>query len=229
MVDPHNYSRGTITALALLGQGKCYWPDPPCFVPMTLQVKGHPVFNLQIAHIRAARPNGPRYVPSMDNDQRRAFANLIFLCTPHHTYVDKIRPQDYPIEVLEKWKRVRETGKLAQLSQVGNITEDHFQELVADALEEKIRDVREAIARIEQTDAESAALLRELADQMNGPTFNTEAVEMLHQSASILHPILEEGNVNSLYSAAKRLYEMRGYLEELPHSVAQLRQFRGEY
>jgi hypothetical protein len=191
--------------------------------------QSHPVFNLQIAHIRAAERNGPRYVPGMTNDQRRAFANLIFLCMPHHTYVDKIRPQDYPIEVLEKWKCDRETGKLAQLIQVGNITEDRFQEIVADALEEKIKEVREAIARIEQIDTDAAALLRELADQMTRPTFNTEAVEMLRQSASILRPILEEGNVNSLYSAAKQLYEMQGYLAELPYVVAQLKQSRREY
>lgn len=229
MVNPHNYSRGIITALSLLSQGTCYWPDPPCFVPATVPVKGHPVFNLEIAHIRAARPNGPRYVPSMTNDQRRAFANLIFLCTPHHLFVDKIRPQDYPIEVLEKWKHGRETGKLAQLRQLGNLTEDHFQEIVADALEEKIKEVREAIARIEKIDTDAAALLRELADQMTRPTFNTEAAEMLHLSASILQPILEEGNVNSLYFAAQELSNMRSYLEELPAIVAQLRQFRGEY
>jgi hypothetical protein len=184
---------------------------------------------LEIAHIRAARPNGPRYVNNMTNDQRRAFANLIFLCTPHHLFVDKIRPQDYPIAVLEKWKRDRETGKLAQLSQVGNITEDRFQEIVADALEEKIKEVRDAIARIEQIDTEAAALLRELADQMTRPTFNTEAVEMLHQSASILHPILEEGNVRSLSSAANQLHEMKGTLADLPYIVAQLQQFRREY
>jgi iron-sulfur cluster repair protein YtfE (RIC family) len=229
MVDPRHYSRGTITALALLSQGTCYWPDPLCFVPATVPVKGHPVFNLEIAHIRAARPNGPRYVPNMTNDQRRAFANLIFLCTPHHLFVDKIRPQDYPIEVLEKWKRDRETGKLAQLRLQGNITEDHFQEIVADALEEKIKEVREAIARIEQIDTDAAALLRELADQMNRPTFNTEVAEMLRESASILHPILEEGNVNSLYFAAQQLSEMQSYLAELPHIVAQLQQFRREY
>ena len=220
MVDPHSYSRGTVTALALLSQGTCYWPDPPCFVPMIVQVKGHPVFNLQIAHIRAARPNGPRYVHNMDPDQRRAFANLIFLCTPHHTYVDK-RPQDYPIDVLEKWKRDRETGKLAQLSQVDNITEDRFQEIVADALEEKIRDVRDAIARIEQTDADAAALLREIADQMDRPTFNTDVAEMLHDSASILRLILDEENVTKLSTAADKLSDM-----DLQYIAAQLEEFR---
>lgn len=229
MVNPRNYSRGTITALALLSQGTCYWPDPPCSVPAMVPIKGHPVFNLEIAHIRAARPNGPRYVPSMTNDQRRAFANLIFLCTPHHLFVDKMRPQDYPIGLLEKWKHDRETGKLAQLSQQSNITEDHFQEIVADALEQKIKEVREAIARIEQIDTDAAALLRDLADQMNRPTFNTDAVEMLHQSASILHPILEEGNINNLYFAARELSDMRGLLAELPAIVAQLKKYRGEY
>jgi hypothetical protein len=187
---------------------------------MIVPVKGHPQFNVQIAHIRAAERNGPRYVPEMTNDQRRAFANLIFLCTPHHSYVDK-RPQDYPIEVLERWKRDRETGKLAQLSQVGNITEDRFQEIVVDALEEKIKDVREAIARIERIDTEAAALLRELADQMTRPTFNTEVAEMLRDSASILRLVLDEENVTTLSMAAAKLSDM-----DLPRIAAQLEEFR---
>ena len=46
----------------------------------------------------------------MTDDERRAFANLILLCKPCHTLVDKARPADYSVERLEAWKRQREGG-----------------------------------------------------------------------------------------------------------------------
>lgn len=229
MTGPRNYSRGTITALALLSKGTCYWPDPPCVVPATVLVNGHPVFNLEIAHIRAARPNGPRYVPHMSDDQRRAFANLIFLCTPHHVFVDKVKPQDYPIELLERWKADRETGKLAELRWQSGIIDDHLQETIVDALEQKLEEIHQAITRMEQTDADAAGVLRELADQAYRPVLDLEAVEMLQLSAATLRPILNEENVSQLYFAAQQLSSMQSVLEELPMIVEQLHRFRGEY
>src|SRR5436309_2288498 len=112
MPGPRAYNRATIFTLATLGQGTCYWPEPPCKVPAIVHIQGEPVINLQIAHIRAAEPNGPRYVPAMSDDERRSWRNLILLCTPHHNMIDKIKPDDYPVEKLEQWKSGRETGNL---------------------------------------------------------------------------------------------------------------------
>lgn len=85
-----------------------------------------PFSNLQIAHIQAAESGGPRYTPTMTSEGRRAFRNLILLCHPHHTIVDKRRPQDFPVSTLEKWKAEREQGHEAALSQLSNVTQEGF-------------------------------------------------------------------------------------------------------
>jgi HNH endonuclease len=136
MPGPRDYARSTIFSLATLGEGKCYWPKPPCNAPVTVIINGGPVTNLQIAHIRAAKSNGPRYVPDMSDDERRSWKNLILLCTPHHTMIDKLKPDDYSIEDLEKWKSDRETGGLARLKGLSDLTEDRLQEMLAYSIKE---------------------------------------------------------------------------------------------
>ena len=56
----------------------CYFPD--CTIPVIVFVGDEPVCNVQIAHVCGANANSPRYDPSMTDDERRAFANLILLC-----------------------------------------------------------------------------------------------------------------------------------------------------
>ena len=104
MTDPRGYSRGTRAALAWLSGGRCYNPDCACRIIAFFE--GEPYIDYFIAHIRDARP-GNRYVADMTSDQRRSFANLILLCKPCHTLVDKAHPKEYPIEGLEAWKRER--------------------------------------------------------------------------------------------------------------------------
>jgi hypothetical protein len=161
MPDPRGYTRATLAALAALGGGTCYWPDPPCRAPVTVIVNGTPVSNLEIAHIRAANPNGPRYDPAMTDEERQHWRNLIYLCTPHHQYVDRERPQDYPIHVLEQWKADREQGPMAQLQGLSGLTEDRLRELIQHGVEETRREVQASLEQIELVDPETAMILRE--------------------------------------------------------------------
>src|ERR1035441_2680758 len=167
MPDPRGYTRSTLTALSSLGGGTCYWPSPPCRAPITVFIDGNPVNNLEIAHIRAANPNGPRFVPHMTDAERRHWRNLIYLCTPHHNYVDKVKPQDYPIELLERWKSDRETGAMAQLRGLSELTEDRLQEMITYGMKETAKELHAAIARIEPTDPDTALLLREATRRLN--------------------------------------------------------------
>lgn len=66
----------------------------------------------------------------MTDEERRHWRNLIYLCTPHHQYVDRERPQDYPIHVLERWKADREQGPMAQLQGLSGLTEDKLREMI---------------------------------------------------------------------------------------------------
>lgn len=131
MVDPRGYRAGTRAALALFSHGHCYFPG--CKVPTFVFVDGEPIINYQIAHIRDAKP-GNRYVKDMTDDERRAFDNLVLLCQPHHTEVDKIHPDRYSIETLEGWKVERESGAVAQLRGLDGLTEDRLAEMIREAL-----------------------------------------------------------------------------------------------
>jgi hypothetical protein len=108
MAGPRNYKAGTKEALALLSQGYCYFPE--CIEPVLRFVEGYPILNVEVAHIHAANPDGPFYDSSMSDVDRAHFDNLILLCKPHHTLVDKREPAAYLPEDRRRWKQDRESG-----------------------------------------------------------------------------------------------------------------------
>jgi hypothetical protein len=199
MPGPREYSRSTIFTLATLGEGRCYWPKPPCNAPVTVIISGEPVSNLQIAHIRAAKSNGPRYVEGMSDDDRRSWKNLILLCTPHHNMIDKIRPDDYSIEELERWKSERETGGLARLKGLRDLTEDRLQEMLSYSMKEANKEIRDMLAQQRPIDSDAAMLLSEAANHLNMTT-----AETLHEASSLLAPALND-YAELLHQAAEKL------------------------
>ena len=222
MAGPRDYSRITIFALAQLGGKTCYWPDPPCTTPVMVLIKGRPVRNVEIAHIQAARPNGPRYVPGMTDKERADWTNLILLCTPHHTIVDTIRPQDYPIEVLAQWKSSRERGSSAALSTLSGITEDRLQELISGSMQEVTEELKAAISRVASVDPDTAMLLHDAARAINpdtvdildfaarslATTITPDTADILDSAARSLATTVNGGNVERLYAAADILRQL---------------------
>lgn len=120
---PRDYGTGTERALFHYSSGSCYFPG--CTRPILENVEGIFVVAVDIAHIRGAKPGSARYDPTMTNDQRRAFANLILLCGPHHKLVDRLAPDDYPPQTLEQWKTESEPSGLARTVASG-LTEAHL-------------------------------------------------------------------------------------------------------
>src|SRR4030042_949996 len=55
------------------------------------------------AHIAGERSGTARYDPSMMDEERDHYNNLIYLCGDHHTQVDK-QERDFPVDVLVKMK-----------------------------------------------------------------------------------------------------------------------------
>ena len=234
MPGPRDYTRSTIFTLATLGEGRCYWPAPPCNAPVTVIINGEPVSNLQVAHIRAAKLNGPRYVPDMSDDERRSWKNLILLCTPHHNMIDKIKPGDYSIEDLERWKSGRETGGLARLKGLTDLTEDRLQEMLAYSVKEAHKEIRDMLAEHRPIDPDAAMLLSEAADHLNmdtaealydassmlAPALN-EYAEMLDHAASGLTPALNE-HAEMLYQAASTLAPVLGEPTETLYQAARM-------
>jgi len=64
----------------------------------------------KICHIEAASPDGARWNPDMDDDQRRHFENLILLCDECHCIIDnKENEAKYSVSLLKQWKKQHES------------------------------------------------------------------------------------------------------------------------
>lgn len=208
--DPRQYRQAVRAALAALCGGTCYWPG--CPEPVIRFVDGDPVSNLQIAHIRAAEPGGPRDMPGMTTADRKAFSNLILLCHPHHTVVDKRRQQDFSIETLQRWKAEREKDHEAALSRLREITPESLQKVLAGALKERDQILHRVLERLEQSDAEAAQLLRSLIEEVaslrHSHYIDAGVAEAFTLAANRLHKMFISGALEGLTQAPRR---RRGY------------------
>lgn len=210
VTNSRNYSRADRAALTLLSGGTCYLPD--CGEPLLRKVDGKFKLALEIAHIRAAKQGGERYVASMTDEERNSFDNLIFLCTVHHKTIDEPgAARRYPIELLEKWKRDREKGKVDTLRGLRGITEDRLVDLITQAIKDRDRDIKETLERLERIDADAALLMRELLDELNQlrhgtPALDPDIVGLLYSASDIL---------SNLPDYAPMLCEAAGRLEYL--------------
>ena len=80
----------------------------------------------EIAHSRAAMPDGPRFEASMTNEARRDQSNLMIICRNHHKIVDS-RESEWTVEALtqlkDKHERIYSSALDHLRSQVSDITE----------------------------------------------------------------------------------------------------------
>ena len=107
MVDKaRQYKPSTVRRLDTLSGNKCAAPD----CTRNLIARDHETIISKICHIEAANKNGPRYNPTMSDDDRRHFTNLILLCDECHTMIDnKENEKKYPKELLFEWKEKHES------------------------------------------------------------------------------------------------------------------------
>jgi len=94
--------------LALRSGNACAYPS--CGKELTLD-PAHPDDDSKVigkaAHIAAASPGGPRYDPTMTDQQRSSIDNLLFLCGDHHDAVDS-QLSHHTTEFLQDAKRTHE-------------------------------------------------------------------------------------------------------------------------
>ncbi|GHJ49029.1 hypothetical protein Cs7R123_63710 [Catellatospora sp. TT07R-123] len=226
MVNERQYGRGVVPALAALSQGTCYWPA--CDERITKFVAGIPVNNFEIAHIRAANKGGRRYVANMTDEKRNSFDNLVLLCIVHHKIVDKIRPDDFSIDELQRWKEEREGPGLAALRGLRGLTEDRLQELIGGSFAEISSQINDAVDRLGAIDAEAADLLRPLVQQLAESKFtsrypNEDVASMLLTAGRSLSHL--ETSATSLMQAADKaanVAEIAGTLINITKSLQSL-------
>jgi hypothetical protein len=201
---PRDYTTGTDAALVHYSGGLCYWPGCP---EPVIQEREERMFLVgQRTHIRAAFPNGPRYDPTMSDDERRDFVNLILLCIPRHSQVDRIHPERYPIEILLRWKTQREAAPREALERLREVTPSGLRTIVAEGLQEHDARMLDVIGRLEQNDGEAAGLMRSLIDEL------TESYARQREG-------LDSDVVNEFYTAARQISGMRDTLEEFTAAV----------
>jgi hypothetical protein len=88
----------TKVLLAFRSGGVCAYPK--CGKHLTYEaVCGDDTYVAEAAHIRGEKPNAARYDASMTDEERDNVHNLIFMCTDHHTIIDKVAA-DWPMQVL---------------------------------------------------------------------------------------------------------------------------------
>ncbi|MCB9763908.1 MAG: hypothetical protein H6739_29325 [Alphaproteobacteria bacterium] len=107
----------TIKRLFALSANQCAMPD--CEAPL---VQGDVVVG-EIAHICARSPDGKRYDPDQEDEERHGFGNLLLLCAPCHKTIDgEDSHAAYPAHELRRIKAEHE-AKNAQSQRV-NLDDD---------------------------------------------------------------------------------------------------------
>lgn len=217
MADPSYISKGVLAALAMVSGGRCYWPKPPCGVPVTVDVDGDMVLNVEIAHIRGAHRNGPRYVDTMTDEERRQFGNLLLLCPSHHRVIDVLRRNDFSIDELVKWKKDREAGNYEILRQIPGIDEDRLQAVLTDAVKLQAKELEKQVTRFESAIAKLAAIDSDAASLL---AQRMKAAETLSRAAKML--LHTEDTSGMLFDAARMLVGAEDTAEMLLEATARL-------
>lgn len=179
-------------ALALLGQGRCYWPD--CDVKIYSPVDGRWVTNCERAHIEAAEENGPRWNSALDDEARRDPDNLLWLCVKHHKTIDR-NPKKYTVKVLKEWK-VRRLRDVPAQRLAEKFSEEELEQMIDQAIERMVIGLRE----INFPSSESIQMLVTASENMP-----TEAMTELLVEAGYRMP--SEEIATTLYLSSERMPE----------------------
>ena len=209
-----------------LCQGTCYAPG--CGVPVVRFIDETPMSNLEIAHIYALHPNGPRYVPTMTDAERNAFTNLMLLCHPHHTLIDKTAPDDYPPYVLIEWKNKREADRVGALRNVGGIGEDDLQDMIKSAFEERDRHIEHVLEDLYATNREAALVMQDLREELQsarrlGSIIDPDSVQLLSGAARSLVHLPDTAPL--LMNAATAIATLPDVVEQLSVAADKLRRY----
>lgn len=140
----------------------------------------------KICHIAAASSNGPRFDKTMEDDDRRAFDNLILLCDEDHSIIDnKENESKYPTPLLKQWKA------------------DHQAKFSSTPIEVSDKIVESAIEQVIQIEEN-----RGIVNQLNGVYGNVTINNNLNNNYSEHYDeSKEEGVIKEIFDNALNLVE----------------------
>jgi hypothetical protein len=93
---------------------RCAYPDCKQALTADLETEESQALSMagvimgEEAHIRSARPDGPRYDPTYDTEKLDAYENLLLLCPTHHTLIDKNNGAGFSVGKLQDMKLTHE-------------------------------------------------------------------------------------------------------------------------
>ncbi|RDI35252.1 ATP synthase F0 subunit B [Lentzea flaviverrucosa] len=218
-----DYSPAVRAALTAFSAGKCYWPG--CGEQLLRLVNGKYRMALDIAHVCALNPDGPRYDPTMTDKERNDFPNLIYLCRLHHRVVDEDGGDAYSVELLLDWKADRETSGQRSLQAQSPVTVELFETVIVEAMERRDDQIKETLARLAQTDLEAARLLRELQEELaairrTGAVVDPDTAAMLSDAAFQLRGLPDSAGM--LSEAAEQLVGLPDLVTQLNNAADRL-------
>lgn len=100
----------TLKALFAKSGNQCAFPD--CTNKLIVDEN---IFVGQVAHIKAASSEGPRYDENLSDEERREYDNLILLCYEHHKIIDSL-PERFDAQKLIEIKKNHESEVSSQLN-----------------------------------------------------------------------------------------------------------------
>jgi len=80
---------------------------PKCDVPLVDESSGK--VTGKICHIKARKPDGPRYDPNQSDEEKDDFENLLLMCPLHHDIIDS-DPESYTVTRLKEIKDKHESS-----------------------------------------------------------------------------------------------------------------------
>ncbi|MEV8613134.1 hypothetical protein AB0383_35385 [Amycolatopsis sp. NPDC051373] len=222
MGDNRNYSEATKAALFALSVS-CY--EPQCQQPTVTVFVDDPDKNVQIAHIRAVKPNGPRYdppgQPSMTPEERNAFPNLILLCQRHHRLVDnKVNERIYTVDLLLDWKELAERDIRAKVDGLDRLTEERLNVMLTTAAQNTKVEIDGAITKFKNVSESAAELLRALFEKIESQYLDTETIALLSDAAYRLSHLQDTAGL--LHASAQRLGNFEDSVGLLAHAAREL-------
>ncbi|MFJ6674535.1 hypothetical protein ACIQMJ_25825 [Actinosynnema sp. NPDC091369] len=222
MADKRNYTEATKSALFALST-KCYFPE--CQQPTVTFFGKSPKKNVQIAHIRAISPNGPRYnppgYPSLTAEQRNEFSNLLLLCDFHHPIVDKKENEKiYSVKLLNEWKLKIEKDIRSKVDGLDSLTEPRLNRMLTTAAKQTKNEITDAIRELSEVSSGAAKVLASLFEKIQGHYLDRESIDRL-EAASHRLSYLEEGS-SKLYWASNTLGDLEASSSKLYWVAEQL-------
>lgn len=156
----------------------------------------------EIAHIRAAMPDGPRFDASMTNEARRDQSNLMIFCRNHHKIVDS-RESEWTVEALtqlkDKHERIYSSALDHLRSQVSDITEgqtytlptnlgrlgEGWVNLSDEELEQSISDLEDLAQRLGRLAPGPRSLLAVMVNAAGPPAWGRGLVDLAIRVAEL--------------------------------------------